>query len=84
MLRKQLEAEGKILIIVELNILQNTQTQQYKLGLLPDERIQNIYEMINGRTSNKLSSERNIIMSVDDVKADKETEMLQKMFGGVN
>jgi hypothetical protein len=83
-LRKQLEAEGKILIIVELNILQNTQTQQYKLGLLPDERIQNIYEMINKRTSNKLSAEKNIIMSVDDVKADKETEILQKMFGGVN
>lgn len=83
-LRKQLEAEGKILIIVELNILQNTQTQQYKLGLLPDERIQTIYEMINARTSNKLSAEKNIIMSVDDVKADKETEMLKKMFGGVN
>lgn len=83
-LRKQLEAEGKILIIVELNILQNAQTQQYKLGLLPDERIQLIFEMINARTSNKLSAERNIIMSVEDVKADKETEMLQKLFGGVN
>jgi hypothetical protein len=32
--------------------------------------------MINARTSNKLSAERNIIMSVEDVKADKETEML--------
>jgi len=40
--------------------------------------------MINARTSNKLSAERNIIMSVEDVKADKETEMLQKLFGGVN
>jgi len=40
--------------------------------------------MINARTSNKLSAEKNIIMSVEDVKADKETEMLQKLFGGVN
>lgn len=53
--------------------------------MLPEERIHRIYEQLNIKTNQKFSAEKNIIMvTKEDIKTDKETEMLQKMFGGVN